>query len=81
MTFTKTIKDELLGLVYKTTIYNDQEVLRGSRLVNGKLLTITTCAPITTMEYSVRANNMCSLSNKDFTLLSDCDLDEAEGYE
>ncbi len=79
MTFTKLIKDELLDYTYKTTIYNDQYMLRGSRVINGKLYTITTQAPITTLEYSTRAMNMCSLTNDDFTLLSDCDLKEVEG--
>ena len=81
MTFTKTMIDELLGTKYTTTIYNDNEVLRASRVIRGKLMTITTGAPVTTIDYTMRAKNMYTMADDLFILLQDQDIDELEEYE
>ena len=57
----------------KTTIVLTDAYLRATRVIYGTLRTITTGPCITTSEFAVRANNMCSLSNSDFELLEDCD--------
>ena len=57
----------------KTTITANETELRGTRVIYGKLRTITT-GPCSTMgEFATRANNMCSLTNCDFEMMEDFD--------
>lgn len=74
MTFTK------IGLheVGPTTVVLEGGELRGSRVVESKLLTITTSAPIETARYGVMANNLVNLSDEDFKLMQDFDINALE---
>ena len=57
----------------KTTITTNETQLRATRVIYGKLRTITTKNCDTIGEFAIRANNMCSLTNCDFELMEDCD--------
>ena len=52
------------------------QTLQASRLINSKLLTITTQEPKTIGEFAIRFNNLAGLSSEDFELLSDINEDE-----
>jgi len=57
----------------KTTITVTETHLKATRVIYGKLRTITTGSCSTVGEFAIRANNMCSLTNVDFELMEDCD--------
>ena len=60
----------------KTTILLTETYLRASRVIYGKLRTITTGPCSTIGEFAVRANNMSSLTNVDFEMLEDCSYED-----
>ena len=61
-----------------TTIYTDESTLRASRVIVGKLLTISTKAKITVEEFAKRVNSLAKLSNEDFELLCDQNVPEMD---
>jgi hypothetical protein len=63
------------------TVVSLEEGLKASRIVNSKLLTISTRMPLTVAEFASRANNLVELSDEDFELLQDINGDELEGLE